>query len=241
MLECLASLPGTRTPPRCSRIGIHADSTELVVRPQEAVTRAMVDASREQVSTMTAAGWSWPIRLAVPLLLVIAVGEGLVIWYDRAVTRGEYEQQALNARWEEEHRHARSVAAAFLRAVVEDDFSSTRPLLVRVASTAPRAAEAHGPEVALRDKVQAWFADRKLDRKRLKGYGFGGNHAGTSLREGRCIQVGALYFTDGSFVNYVLTLMRTDPVNGSNSPDAGCWRVDDLVLWAGERDGPRPW
>ena len=190
----------------------------------------MVDASREPVSTMTAREWSWPIRLGVLLLLVIAVGEGLVIWYDRAVAPGQYEQQALNARWEEDHRHARSVAAACLRAVVEDDFSATRPLLVRVASTAPGAAEAHGPEVALRDKVQVWFADRKLDRKRLKGYGFGGNHLDTSLREGRCIQVGALYFDDGSFVNYELTLVRTDAVNGSDTPDAGCWRVDDLVL-----------
>jgi hypothetical protein len=175
------------------------------------------------------------------LLLVIAVGETFIIWYDRAVTRGEYEQRALNARWEEDHRHARSVAAAFLRAVVEDDFSATRPLLARVASTAPGAAEARGPEVALRDKVQAWFADRKLDRKRLKGHGFGGNHLGTSLREGRCIQVGALHFDDGSWVNYVLTLVRTRSVNGTNSPDPSFWRVDEFVLWSGERDGPRPW
>jgi hypothetical protein len=175
------------------------------------------------------------------VLLVIAVAEALVIWYDQATARREYERQALNARGEEDLRHARSVAAAFLRAVVEDDFAATRPLLARVASTAPGAAEGHGPEAALRDKVQAWFAKRKLDRSRLKGYGFGGDHPSTSLREGRCVQVGAIAFNDGRWVNFVLSLVRIDPVNGSGSHDIGCWRVEDLVLWAGEGDGPRPW
>ena len=193
------------------------------------------------MTTMTPTGWSWPFRIGALSLLIIAVGEALVIWYDRAVARGEYEQRALNARWEEDHVHARSVAAAFLRAVIEDDFSATRPLLARVASTSLGAAEAHGPEAAIREKVQTWFAERKLDRRRLKGYGFGGNPPATSLREGRYLQVGALYFDDGSFVNYVLTLIRTYPVNGSGLSDTGCWRVEDLVLWAGEEDGPRPW
>jgi hypothetical protein len=175
------------------------------------------------------------------LLVIIAVAEGLVIWYVRGDPHGEHQQRMLNARWEEEHIHGRSVAAAFLRAVVEDDFPATRPLLARVASTTPGAAKAHGPEAALRDKVQGWFAQRKLDRQRLKGYGFGGDHPSTGLREGRCVQVGALHFDDGRFVNYVLALVRIDPVNGSGSSDTGCWRVEDLVLWAGEADGPRPW
>src|SRR5262249_54282302 len=161
-----------------------------------------------------------------------------LIWYDRAFARGEYEQRALNARWEEERIHARSIAAAFLRAVVEDDFAATRPLLARVASTTPGAAEAPGPEAALRDKVQAWFAERKLDRKCLKGYGFGGDHPATSLMEGRSVQVGALHFADGRFVKYVLTLVRINLLNGSGFYDTDCWRVEDLVLWAGEGDGP---
>jgi hypothetical protein len=110
-----------------------------------------------------------------------------------------------------------------------------------VASVAPGAKEARGPEAALQDKVQAWFAERKLDRRRLEGYGFGGNHLATSVREGRWLQVGALYFDAGSFVNYVQTLLRTVAANGSDTSDTGYWRVDDLVLWAGERDGPRPW
>lgn len=201
----------------------------------------MIDTSREPLSTRAPGGPSGLVRLGVVLLVILAVGEGLVIWYDRAVTRREHQQQALNARWEEEQIHARSVAAAFLRAVVEDDFPATRPLLARVASTAPGAAAGHGPEAALRDKVRAWFAERKLDRKRLTGYGFGGDHPGTSLREGRCIQVGALHFDDGRVVNYVLTLVRIDQVNGSGSSDTACWRVEDLTLWAGEGDGPRPW
>jgi hypothetical protein len=201
----------------------------------------MIDMSREPVPTRAPTGRSRLVQFGTVLLVVIAVGEGLVIWYDRAVARGEDQQRVLNARWAEDHIHARSVAAAFLRAVVEDDFPATRPLLARVASTAPAAGEAHGPEAALRDRVHAWFAERKLDRERLKGYGFGGNHPSTNLREGRCTQVGALHFGDGRFVNYVLTLVRIDPVNGSGSYDTGCWRVDDFVLWAGEADGPRPW
>jgi hypothetical protein len=200
----------------------------------------MVETSRELTSTRVSAGRSWLVPFAAVLLGVIAVG-GVVIWYDRAAVLGESQQRVLSARWEEEHIHARSVAAAFLRAVVEDDFPASRPLLAQVASSAPGAAGAHGPEAALRDKVQAWFAERKLDRKGLKGYGFGGDHPSTSLREGRCVQVGALYFDDGRFVNYVLTLVRLDLGNGSGSYDTGCWRVEDLVLWAGEADGPRPW
>ncbi len=176
------------------------------------------------------------------LLVTIAIGEGFIIWYDWAVVHEEDQQRVLNARWQEEHMHARSIAAAFLRSVVEDDFPATRPLLAPVASAMPGAAEARGPEVVLRDKVQAWFAARKLDRKRLKGYGFGGNPLGTSLREGRYQQVGALYLDDGRWVNYVLSLVRLAAENGSSSSyDTGCWRVDDFVLWAGERDSPRPW
>jgi hypothetical protein len=173
------------------------------------------------------------------LLAIIAIGEGFAIWYGWGVTHREAQQRVLNARGEEEHVHARSIAAAFLRAVVEDDFAATRPLLARVASTRPGAAEARGPEAALRDKVRAWFTERKLDRKRLKGYGFGGDHPST--REGRSVQVGGLLFDDGRVVNYVLTLVRIDPENGSGFYDTGCWRVDDFVLWAGEGDGPRPW
>jgi hypothetical protein len=201
----------------------------------------MIDTSRETVSTRAPARRSWLVHLGAGLLAIIAVGEGLVIWYDRAVAHEEYQQRVLNARWEQEHLHARSVAAAFLRAVVEDDFPATRPLLARVASATPGAAEARGPEAAMRDNVHGWFAEREFDRKRLKGYGFGGDHPSTSLRDGRCAQVGALHFDDGRSVNYVLTLVRIDPVNGSGSYDACCWRVKDLVFWAGEGDGPRPW
>jgi hypothetical protein len=175
------------------------------------------------------------------VLLAVAVWAAGVLLSERAVVRSEGEQRVLSERWEQDHAHGRDIAAAFLRAVVEDDFSATRPLLERVARTTPRSPEGRGPEVALREKVEAWFAARKLDRSRLKGYGFGGHAGGTSLVEGRCVHVGALLFDDGKHVTYVLTLVRTDSLNGSGLVDTNCWRVRDLVLWAGEGDGPRPW
>jgi hypothetical protein len=202
----------------------------------------MVDTSPEPLSRKAPAERSRLVRFGAVLLAIIAIGEGFVIWYGRALAHKEEQQRVLNAHWEEQHVHARSIAAAFLRSVVEDDFPATRTLLAQVASTKPGSAEARGPEARLRDKVHAWFAERKLNRKRLKGYGFGGDHPSTSLTEGRCVQVGGLLFDDGRVVNYVLTLVRIDPENGSRSSrDTGCWRVDDFVLWAGEGDGPRPW
>jgi hypothetical protein len=131
----------------------------------------MLDTSRQPVSTTALAGRSWLVPCCFALLGIIAIGEGSVIWYDRATSSQDYQQQVVGARSEQEHTHARSVAAAFLRAVVEDDFSATRPLLAQVSKHPPGAAEARGREAALRDMVHAWFTQRKLDRRRLKGYG----------------------------------------------------------------------
>jgi hypothetical protein len=74
-----------------------------------------------------------------------------------------------------------------------------------------------------------------------QGLRVGGDLPSSNLKEGRIAQVGAFHFQDGRFVNYVLTLVRLDCVNGAGSYDSGCWRVEDFVLWAGEADGPRPW
>jgi len=44
----------------------------------------------------------------------------------------------------------------------------------------------------------------------------------------------------GQVVNYRLTLVRAASHTGRTwEPDS--WRVDGLLLWSGERDGPRPW
>jgi hypothetical protein len=198
-----------------------------------------MDTSQQTMSDV-AKTRSWLFCLATFLLLGIIIVLAVVIWHERTVVRGEYEQKALNGRWEEDHIHARNIAAIFLRAIVEDDYPATRPLLKQVASTTPHAPEAYGPEVALRNRIQAWLTERKLAGKRFKGYGFGGNHPDMSLVKGRYIQIGALFFEDGRFVNYHLTLRRTDARNGYDSTDYG-WRVDEFILWSGEQDGPMPW
>jgi hypothetical protein len=198
-----------------------------------------MDAIRQPTADAPSEPRSWPLHLTTFLLLGVVLVLSFLLEREKTSGREAMEQRALNARDEQDHLHARNVAAVFLRAVVEDDYPATR-LLKRVATTRPRSPGAYGPEVALREKIRAWLAERNLAEKRLTGYGFGGNPLDTNLREGRCVQIGALHFEDGGFVNYRLTLSRTDARNGSGSTDYG-WRVDEFLLWSGERDGPQPW
>lgn len=152
-------------------------------------------------------------------------------------------QQALNTFYEERNNHRRDVAALFLRAVVEGDYHAARLLLRPVAEVPPQAPEAFGPEAKLRDQVQGWLKERKLDGKRFKGFGRGGELPGgqpPGTNPDQYVQIGGLEFEDGQVVNYRLTLVRADCKTG-RTLEANCWRVDELLLWSGERDGPRPW
>jgi hypothetical protein len=153
------------------------------------------------------------------------------------------EQQALNTFYEELNNHRRDVAALFLRAVVEGDYRAARLLLRPVAEVPPQAPKAFGPEVKLRDQIHGWLKERKLDGKRFKGFGRGGELPGGTPgtpNPDRYVQIGGLEFEDGQVVNYRLTLVRAACQTGRTSEPYG-WRVDELLLWSGERDGPRPW
>ena len=190
-----------------------------------------------------------PRRLsALPLVttaLVVAVfGLVAALAYEHAQVSVK-EQQALNTFFEERNNHRRDVAALFLRAVVDGDYRAARLLLRPVAEAPPQAPEAFGPEVKLRDQIQGWLKERKLDGKRFKGFERGGELPGgggppAAPNPDQYVQIGGLEFEDGQVVNYRLTLVRANCQTGRTS-EANCWRVDELVLWSGERDGPRPW
>jgi hypothetical protein len=157
----------------------------------------------------------------------------LVLWDGRTATGEQQQDPGTHA----PYVHARSLAALFLRSIVEDDFQAIRPLLQEVAATEPRAAAAYGPEMKLRGEIRQWFQQRKLDGKRLKGYGLGG-----TLPDGwfKYAVIGALHFDDGSFVSFRVNLVQMTERNGTDSPES-VWRVEKFILWAGEQDGPRPW
>jgi hypothetical protein len=186
-------------------------------------------------------------HLSTILLVLTVLGLVAVVWYERTMV-DQHEQRALNALYEERNLHARNIAAIFLRAIVEEDYQATRPLLRQVAVTSPGAAEGFGPEVKLKEQVQAWLKARTLDGKRFESFGRGGELLGGELLGGGAFpvypeqytQIGGLRFEDGGAINYRLTLVRTDAQTGTGS-ESSCWRVKDLVLWSGERDGPRPW
>src|SRR6516164_413202 len=138
-----------------------------------------------------------PRRLsALPLVttaLVVAVfGLVAALAYEHAQVSVK-EQQALNTFFEERNNHRRDVAALFLRAVVDGDYRAARLLLRPVAEVPPRAPEAFGPEVKLRDQIQGWLKERKLDGKRFKGFERGGELPGGTPRTpnpDRYVQIG---------------------------------------------------
>jgi len=180
------------------------------------------------------------LLLVTTVLAVAVLGLLAALAYEHTQLSGN-EQQALNTFYEELNNHRRDVAALFLRAVVEGDYRAARLLLRPVAEVPPRAPEAFGPEVKLRDQIQGWLKERKLDGKRFKGFERGGEVPGGALgTPDRYFQIGGLQFEDGQVVNYRLTLVRANCQTGRTSEATG-WRVDELLLWSGERDGPRPW
>jgi hypothetical protein len=159
------------------------------------------------------------------------------------VKMSENEQRTLNAFYNEQNYHRRGIAALFLRAIVEDDYRAARLLLRPVAATPPRAPEGFGPEVKLKKQLQGWLKERNLNGKRFKGFERGGELPGggpSRPNPDQYVQIGGLVFEDGSVVNYRLTLVRTNAQTGTTGEPNG-WRVDDFILWSGERDGPRPW
>ena len=182
------------------------------------------------------------LPLVTTVLAVAVLGLLAALAYEHAQVSVK-EQQALNTFYEELNNHRRDVAALFLRAVVEGDYRAARLLLRPVAEVPPQAPKAFGPEVKLRDQIQGWLKERKLDGKRFKGFGRGGELPGGTPRTpnpDRYVQIGGLEFEDGQVVNYRLTLVRADCQTGCTLEPYG-WRVDELLLWSGERDGPRPW
>jgi hypothetical protein len=92
-------------------------------------------------------------------------------------------------------------------------------LLRPVAEVPPQAPEAFGLEVKLRDQIQGWLKERKLDGKRFKGFERGGEVPGGALgTPDRYFQIGGLQFEDGQVVNYRLTLVRADCQTGQVEP-----------------------
>jgi hypothetical protein len=182
------------------------------------------------------------LALVTTALVVAVLGLVAALAYEHAQVSIK-EQQALNTFYEERNSHRRDVAALFLRAVVEGDYRAARLLLRTVAEVPPQAPEAFGPEVKLRDQIQGWLKERKLDGKRFKGFERGGELPGGppgTANPDKYVQIGGLEFEDGQVVKYRLTLVRANCQSGRTS-EANGWRVDELVLWSGERDGPRPW
>jgi hypothetical protein len=53
------------------------------------------------------------------------------------------------------------------------------------------------------------------------------------------VVTGALFFDDGKFVGFRLTLLSTADQDGNRSYTSG-WRVDDFVLWDIKQDGSVP-
>jgi hypothetical protein len=177
------------------------------------------------------------------ILLALAVVALLGALAYQEAKMGEKEQRALNKFYEERNNHRRDIAAVFLRAIVEEDYRAARSLLLPVAATAPRAPEGFGPEVRLKAQVQGWLKERNLDGKRFQAFQRGGELPGgepSAPNPDQYVQIGGLVFEDGMVVNYRLTLVRTDARTGTTWESNG-WRVDEIILWSGERDGPRPW
>jgi hypothetical protein len=175
--------------------------------------------------------------------LVVAVLGLLGAFVYQQVQGRATEQRALNAFYEERNNHRRDVAALFLRAIVEGDYPAARLLLRPVAEASPGAPAAFGPEVKLREQIQGWLKERKLDGKRFKGFERGGELPGgppAAANPDQYVQIGGLEFEDGQVVNYRLTLVQADVQTGRTAQASG-WRVEGFVLWSGERDGPRPW
>jgi hypothetical protein len=172
------------------------------------------------------------------MLCVVIVALTLVLWREQTVIRGEAEDRARWSRYEHGRSRANDIVAIFLRAIVEDDYAAVRPLLRQVASERPRAAKAFGPEIQLRDKIHAWMAERGFDVQRLKSYGYG-NNASMNADIDRYVVTGALFFDDGKFVGFRLTLLLTADRDGDRSYTSG-WRVDDFVPWDIKRDGSVP-